>query len=381
MARVAFTAGLAIAGTTATHAAVWNVQGQASLYTGYDDNVRQSMRDAPETAYAGTDASLHLAIQNPVWSASIDPRVVRVRYRNYAILNRTENYLNASWQQQAETSNYELSANWTRDTTLTSELGLTGLAEANKHHQSTALTWVHSTQWTERFLTQGLLFASMHRYADAANTGLVDYNYGSAQFSMQYALTPRSQISFDVNAGKLQVPDLVNVDKVNQSLMMSYNLAFAERWQMKISAGPSRVQAPLSTESGTVYEFSLNRKSEISSLQLKVARDITPTGQGILARREQWILSASRDLTERLSGNIKVSSTQNDNLYLAYAVTARGVRYDELSSSIAWRFTPQIVIGLNAGYTSQKLQDESRVVRRRYASLMINWLGAVHTWN
>lgn len=380
MARVVVTAGLAIAGTTA-QAAVWNVQGQASVYTGYDDNVRLSMSDAPKTVYAGTDASLHLAIQNPVWRASIDPRVVWVRYRNYAILNRTENYLNASWQQQTETSNDNLSANWTRDTTLTSELGLTGLAETNKRHQSTALTWVDSTQWTERFSTQGLLFASMHSYADATDTGLVDYNYGSAQFSMQYALTPRSQISFDVNAGKLQVPDLVNVDKVNQSLMLSYNHTFAERWQMKISAGPSRVQAPLSTESGTVYEFSLSRKSEISSLQLKVARDITPTGQGILARREQWILSASRDLTERLSSNIKVSSTRNDNLYLSYAVTARGVRYDELSSSISWRCTPRIVVGLNAGYTSQKLQDETRVVRRRYASLMINWLGAVHTWH
>jgi len=370
-----------MAGTTASHAAVSNMQGQGSVYTGYDDNVRLSSQNVPETAYAGTDASLHLALQDPAWSLSLDPRVVWVRYRNYAILNRTENYVDASIQEQTETSSSSLNANWTRDTTLTSELGLTGFAEANKRHELKALTWTRSAQWTERFSTQGALYAATHRYTDAFNTGLVDYNYGSAQFDIQYVLGPRSQLSVDAVAGKLQVPDFVNFDKVNQSLMLSYNLAFAERWQMKVSAGPSRVRSRFSAESGTVYEVSLTHKSEISDLQLKVSRDITPTGQGILARREQWLLGASRQWSERWSSGIKASSTRNDNLYLSYAIDVRGVRYDELNCNVSWRWTPQVTVTLNGGYAAQKLQDQSPVATRRYVSLLVNWLGATHTWH
>ena len=379
MARVAITAGLAIASTSATHAAVWKDSAQVAVHAGYDDNARLSLFTSPTTYSASADGSAHLAFENETLSWTLDPRCVVTRYDQFKELNRTELYASSALRHQRETGSSGLTFNWTRDTTLTSEPGSTALAEVNKPHQSTSLTSSNSQQWTERFDTQGTLYATSNHYSDAQKTGLVNYNYGTAQLSVGYAPGLRSRLSLDASMGKLQVPEKSLYDKTDQSIMLSYELSFAERWHGKFSAGPSRVRSEQSTESGTVYEVDINRKSETSILQLKLSRDIAATGQGVLTRRQQITLSASRDITERLSASVSSSLVRNDSLLLSNDLNFYGVRYTDSAVSMGWKWTPTITVSLSAGHAEQRLQSSDRMAVRNYAALSFTWSGLTHT--
>ncbi|HVY23369.1 MAG TPA: hypothetical protein VG962_08475 [Steroidobacteraceae bacterium] len=379
MARVALSAGIAIAGTTAAHAAVWTGSAQGGVHAGYDDNVRLSVNALPATVYDSADLGAHLALQNETVAWSLDPRISVERYRNYHELDRTDTFINTAIQQQSETSQSSLAVGWTRDTTLTSELGLTGLAEVNKHHEATSVTLAHVAQWTERFDTQSQVFITGNRYMDAGNTGLVNYNYGAADIAFGYALNERSRLSLDGSIGRLDVPGFSLYGKTNQSIMLSYSVSFAERWQGKFSAGPSQVRSEFSRESGTVYEFSLNRKSETSTLQLRLSRDITPTGQGVLTRRKQITLSATRSITQRLTATLNGSQVQNDSLLLFNSFNFYGVRYSDVNASLSWAWTPTCVVSLSAGHTEQRLDNSEAKARRNYVSLGVSWNGLTHT--
>jgi len=379
MARVAFTAGLAIASSHSAHAAVWTNAAQGSVRYGYDDNTRMSVQTSPTVNYASTEFTDELSLQTESLSWTLDPRVVLMRYDHDSELNRTETYVTSSLLHQSDTGQSSLQFNWTQDTTLTSEFGSTSLAGVNKRHQASALTMSHGQQWTERFSTQSMLYATANHYMKAQNTGLVNYNYGRAQLDLQYSLTRHSQLSLDFSIGKLQVPNQPEYGKVNQSATLTYTRTFAERWSAKLSAGPSQVKSDFSKESGTVYEFNISRKAEISSLQLKLTRDITPTGQGTLSRRQQLSLTAYRDLTERINLSLTGSAIQSDTLLLSRNLNFYGVRYNDININLGWRWTPTVTLSITAGHADQRQQNVDQLAKRNYASLNLFWSGLTHT--
>jgi hypothetical protein len=145
------------------------------------------------------------------------------------------------------------------------------------------------------------------------------------------------------------------------------------------SAGPSQVRSDLNHESGTVYDTNITRKSEIASVQLRYARDITPTGQGVLTRRQQLTLSASRALSERLNISLSGSQIKNDSLLLSNDFNFYGIRYNQIDTSLSWRWTPTWTVTLNAGHAEQRLEHSEGTAKRNYASLGLSWAGLSHS--
>lgn len=381
MARVLITSGLAAAtvNSAAVQAAAWSLSEQASVSTGYDDNVLLSATQDIHAANASTNLSAHVARQSDAFSLTLDPRINVVKYENYSVLNRTEQYLTLMAQQQTELGAASLSGAWTQDTTLTSELGLTGFSQTNKRHQSAALTIADSKQWTERWGMQTQLYIASNHYMDAANTGLVNYNYGAAQFEIDYVTTESSQLSLQASLGKLQVPEFTSYGKTNASATLNYSVSLAQRWQAKLSFGPSRVRSDVSSEQGTIYAASINRQSEVVTTQLSVSRDITPTGQGVLTQREQINLTFSKSLTERLSLGLSAASVKNSSFLLAYGITYDAVRYSDFSTSLSWQMAPTWTLSLSAVHTEQRAEADAHSAIRNQISLNVVWSGRAHS--
>ena len=381
MARVVMSTTLVIAatGSAPVYAAAWILSEQASANVGYDDNVRLSTINVAVATNISSNVSAHWVRQSDALSWSIDPHLAVIRYTDYSMLNHSEEGVVVTGQQQTERRNSTVSFNWVQDTTLTSELGFTGFSEVNKRHQASVLTVSQTEQWSERFDVQTQLYAASNRYIDAANTGLVNYNYGSAQLSGDYALTERTQLSLDSSIGKLQVPGISNYGKTNASVMLSYSAVFADRWHAKLSYGPSSVRSERSNDQGTVYAVNISRKSATSNLQLAISRDITPTGQGVLTRRQQFTLSASRALSERLSTSITGILVKNDSQFLTNNLNFYGVRYSDLTANLSWNWTPTLTVSLSAGHSDQRIEQAARTAMRNHAALNITWSGLART--
>lgn len=381
MARVFITGGLAFAASNGAtvHAAAWSVSEQVGVSAGYDDNVLLSATRKIRAADANANLSAHVVRQSDAFSLTLDPRIVAVKYDNYSVLNRTEQYLTLAAQRQTELGAASITAAWTQDTTLTSELGLTGITQVNKRHQSIALTVADTKQWTERWGTQTQLYIVGNHYMNAANTGLVNYNYGAAQFDIDYATTESSRLSLQASLGKLQVPDFDSYGKTNASATLNYSVSLAQRWQAKLSFGPSRVRSDLSSEQGTIYAASVSRQSEVLTAQLSFGRDITPTGQGVLTQREQINVTLTRALTDRLSLGLSAASVKNSSFLLAYGITYDAVRYSDYSTSLNWQMTPTWTMSLSAVHTEQRAATDTHSALRNQIALNVAWSGRTHS--
>lgn len=376
MARALVTAGLTMATVgSGAQAGVWSWLPSARLSGGYSDNVRLAVRDAEAASSATADLKASLLRQDDAFSASFTPRVLAIRYDDYAALNRVDAYLGADAKRSTERGSTALSLSWAQDTTLTSELGSTGLSEVNKRHRSLGTTLSGYFLASERISLTGQAYATMHRYADAQNTGLVDYDYGTAAASTVYAIAERSKISLQVSAGRLQIPDYRTLDKENYAITLNYDTRLNERWHALVSAGASRVHRLTDDYDGAVYEASVERESELLNLRIAGKRSITPTGNGTLARSDQFSLRVSRPLTERVSFSVAAAWNRNRDIAQQRGLELDSLRYGDVNGNLSWRIAPNWTLSVFIGHTEQRDSDYDRSAKRNYGGFNLNWSG------
>lgn len=382
MARILMSSGL-IAATAApvAQAGVWNVVGQGSLGVNYDDNVRLSSSNQVADWSGVADASGSLSYQDDAFLFQVSPRVLAARYDVEHTSNRTEEYLTLLAQKTTETGNASVSLSGTQDTTLTSELGLTGLSDVNKKHRVGSVTMENSWNLTERIVASTQVYASASRYLDAQLTGLVDYNYGSGVVSASYDWTERSSFTLQASAGKLQVPDIEAYDKVNLSVTLGYRARLASQWNVALSFGPSKIRTEGRTDTGTVYNASLTHDAELMHINLSVNRDVTPNGFGLLSRREQIRLGLTRELGARWVTDWSATVSRNQNVLPAGGIAQDAVTYADVTGNLGWRMTPTWGVALVAGYTRQRVGGSQLTAERQHAALNFTWNGLVRPLN
>lgn len=357
------------------YADAWTLTERGRASADYDDNVLLSYDDAIETAKLSAEAAASLARQDDAFRLRIEPRIATVRYLDAAEFDYTAGYLRLNARQTSERSSLEFALDGTQDTTLTSEEGSTGLTQVNKYHRSAVLSVTPSLQWTERLAAGGQVYATVHRYVDAELTGLIDYDYGMAAGSMSYGLGELSRLSLQISAGKLRVPDDSGYDKTNFAATLTYTKQFDEHWQAVVSFGPSEIRTDAASNSGVVYEVSATRKSELFNMSAAIKREVTPTGQGALTRRDEASLGFYRSLSERASLNVGGRWIRNRNVLPSGGLELNAVRYAGASARFNWSLAPTWSLSLSFGYTQQSHSWIDDTARRRDAGLSLNWSG------
>jgi hypothetical protein len=347
----------------------------------YDDNVRLSNSAPVADHQFVADASGMLAYQDDAYSFRVSPRVLAVRYDNDKTLDRTEPSLLLQGTQSTETGETSLSFSGTQDTTLTSELGLTGLSDVNKRHRLGSLTIARSWSAAERVSVGTQLFASASRYLDAEFTGLVDYNYGSAVLNTSYDWTERSTVTVQASIGKLQVPDVAAYDKTNLAATLGYRVQLAPRWLAELSVGPSLIRTRGRAETGSVYNVSIKRNAEVATIDLSLTRDVTPNGLGLLSRRDQAHLGFTRTLTERWVTDWSATWIRTQNILPAGGRTQDAVQYADITGNLRWRMTPTWSVAVALGSTRQRVGHAQPTATRQHAALNVSWNGLAHTLN
>ena len=128
---------------------------------------------------------------------------------------------------------------------------------------------------------------------------------------------------------------------------LSLTHAFTETLTGTAYGGPSFVSSTTQTAGdnikaqSTVWLFgaSLTKKFESTSIQVNVARNIVPSGFGLLIQTDRAGLTVSHDLSETLTASFDGSG------YLVSGITQRATggtfpenRYFYLTPKIAWKF-------------------------------------------
>ena len=354
------------------HGADWSLVPSVDLSERYEQNVGLRVTDAFSSA--STQLGLGLTMRGASESTSyfFEPRLAWQRYssRGDQNLDRDEQRARMGFDHKGETSTASADVAMTRDSTLTSELGTTGLTQFNRRHEELIATLNHGWQLSERYSLTPSVSYRKSRYLDAADLGLQDFSYVSGSLSLTHVIAPRQTLSLASSAGRMQSQ---SPSTQNTNVTLQWSWKPAQNWQTSVAAGPSWVKFADGTETGTIYSAQLSHMAERSSVSLSASRSVSPAGRGVLTQREDVAVSLGRQWRERWSSSLSASVIQTRELISVLGFDFGDVRYARAETTTTWRPLQNWSVIMNAGYSRQIYKTSAYNAGGLDGRLALNW--------
>jgi hypothetical protein len=347
----------------------------ARVTTEYSTNPRLLVKGGEESTAAVGDLNATILRRTERTEWSLAPRLYSERHPDDKLLDRDDEYLRSAFAYYSERSQWAATLNFAHDTTLTSELGLTGFTEDDRQHEGISATLGPTYMLSERTSAGFQMLWSDNHYRDAAFTGLVDYRYGSLSLFSSHSLSDRSDLSISAHAGELRVPTNSRADKQDASVTLGWSYKPWPLWTLKVSAGPSYARSDVGSDDGLVFQTDLQHRGERWTLTTSAGRDITPTGRGALTRRDQLSIGMSRALTERLSASLALRGVRNRELLTQSGGPGEDLEYGRAELRFTWRLAQQWSLALGLGGSTQKVESRRDGADNHGTSLSIVWNG------
>jgi hypothetical protein len=232
-----------------------------------------------------------------------------------------------------------------RDNTLISELQATGVvlqfAQRNQ--------WTFNPTWT-RSLTEKMSFQSGMQFSDTTyETGrLVDYRLLSGSGGFLYQLTERDQVQISGTYVHFYTTDSPSPFRANfPGVDLSVTHAFSESLTGTVHGGPrfldstSQILGGSFTTQDTVWlaGVSLTKNFERAALQVAFARDLVPSGFGLLIQTNRAEASGSYDFSETLACSMNVVGVlTSGKTRVAIGGAFPDSSYVSVAPKLSWKF-------------------------------------------
>lgn len=355
--------------------AEWRISPSAYVGTSYADNPRL-LTEGGESSGGGV-AELSTAIRAITERAdfSLRPRWRSARYDDDESLDSDDQFINAHYQWLTERSQWASDLALVRDSTLTSELGLTGLVQSNRRHEAITVSAGPTFMVSERASVGGQLYSVDNHYIDAESTGLVDYTYRALSLFTTYAASDRSSFTLTARGGRLRSESSSSSVTRDAALKLSWSYQLYDLWKVSLSAGPSYVDAAAGSNTGEVFELEAKRQGELWSLTTSATRSVTPTGRGVLTRRDLLSLSTNRQLAERLSATVGAQWIRSEDLTPQHGVTTYYTEYARVDLTGYWRVAQNWSLALQLTGSTQEYEQNPQRAENYRALLSMVWNG------
>lgn len=234
---------------------------------------------------------------------------------------------------------------FTRDNTLLSELQETGVvlqfAQRNQ--------WAFNPTWT-RSLTEKLSFQSGVQFSDTTyeTSRLIDYRLVGGSGGLLYQLSERDQIQFLGSYTHFRTIDSpVGFQADFPGINMSLTHTFNESLTGTVYGGPRFLSSTSETQIGDITSretvwlagASMAKKFERAIVQVSFARDLTPSGFGLLIQTNRGEVTGSYDLSETLACSLNVTgilTTGKANTTIGGAFPDNS--YISVMPKLSWKF-------------------------------------------
>lgn len=358
----------------AASAAEWLVSPNARVAADYTDNPRMLQEGGESSAGAVGELSASIVRRTERTDLSLQPRLRSSRYRDDDSLNSDDQYVSLAFKHVAERAEWSAAANFTRDTTLISELESTGIVQANRRHEGLTLSGGPSFALTERVTAGAQLYWMDNHYVDAELSGLVDYEYRALSIFSSLASSELSNLTLTAQGGELVVPDQQSKTR-DATLRLGWRHQPWSLWTLELSAGPAYVEAENGSDSGEVFSVDLRRQGELWTITANAGRELAPTGRGVLTRRDQIATDLNRRITDRLSAGISARWIRNQDLLPQPGIAFEEITYARLDLRADWRIAEHWSVALALGGATQEYDSTSGSAENYRASLSIVWNG------
>lgn len=343
----------ACAVATSAQAAVWSATPWGTLQAEYTDNVQLIPGYSNWIVGGVANAGVRAQLTDEYGYLRLSPSLRSTRYDSPEPLNADDQLFNLAWLRRGERSEWRVDGNWTRDTTLTSELDVSGLVQGRKrrvaNYIAPSYTYVLSPRQT---LGANVAYTKVN-YKDAAFTGLVDYDYVNAGFNWGYQWSEKTTISSLLFASRMEAQQVDNRLE-SSGAQVRLTTSFSERWSGVFSVGGRHTEGnTLRTGSaqGWLAEARANRKDDYGSWEAAISRTIDPSGVGTLVQRDQLVLKREHDLSPLWHIGMSAYLIENKDMQ---ASVSRNRRYHNGVVRLSRVVTPDWHLDFTYSYDWQK---------------------------
>lgn len=331
-------------------AADWSESLQASGTVAYDTNPLltpgSSMVD--RSAQLAVDGNTQVATEVSQFTAA--PRFAIIRYDEEKNLDITTGSLTLTYQDTGERGVWNASALAETDSTVTSELGQTGITNVNLRHNAYNAALGYQYLWSERLSWQLQGTGQITRYNDAEQYGLVGFSYVGLQFGPAWTFSDRLQGSLNLATDRVSAQN--GTAERDYSVSAQLKRALSEQYSWHASAGATRIEIPGSSATPTsgVFELGATRQGERVQWSVSVKRAVLPIGFGLLAREDVAALSAVFATTEHSTLSLSCNAIRSDpvsfSLYFAPGISLRyqvysGATWAQAAAEWQYHFSPR----------------------------------------
>ncbi|HWF62596.1 MAG TPA: hypothetical protein VN666_20140 [Nitrospira sp.] len=232
-----------------------------------------------------------------------------------------------------------------RDNTMLSELQETGVVlQFTQRNQ-----WTANPTWTRR-LTEKLSAQSGVQFSDTTyeSSRLVDYRVVGGSGGLLYQLSERDQIQLLGSYVHFRTTDArVGLQANFPGINMSLTHAFDESVTATIYGGPRFLSSTSQTPVGDITAHdtvwlagaSMKKSFERATLQVSLARDLVPSGFGLLIQTNRGELSGSYEISETLACSLNVVGVlTSGKTTAAIGGVFPDSSYVSLTPKLSWKF-------------------------------------------
>ncbi|MDA8384168.1 MAG: hypothetical protein M0037_14140 [Betaproteobacteria bacterium] len=387
-------------GVRVAHAAQWSMNPSVSATGQYDSNLL--MTTAPHASIWSTVISPAASFTGQTQTLSVtgSAQLNANRFSEHN-LNSNDRLFALDMATNTQRSQFGVNVNYTRDSTLESELATTGLVELRAQRSLSELNPTWSFHLTPRWLVTAAYDVSKADYSDAAGTNLVNYSDQNGILGLQYDLSPRGVASLSAYYDQYRTRP-AQYKARTYGLQAGYRYHFSPTLEGDVAVGARRTHAtllantelcaivvaqgvatcipiaslssPQSADStGYTFDGNVKRHWQSASLALSLSRAVTPSGLGALVQTDRLGLDWAHHLSATWAARVSVATYRTR--FLDGTLDANNNRYSLVNPSMSWKLTREWTVSTGYSYARSKydLASKASSDNRVYATLIYRW--------
>lgn len=357
----------------------WSVIPDAVATVDYSTNPLFQISGAEAAMSVVGTVGAELKRETPDTSASIRPRFRTYQSsRNDAGLDRDDQFLSADYNAENEYQRWSISGDYSRESTLTSDLEATGLVHGNARRKNWSMTPSLSMDVMENLSMRlsGSYLSSDYKAPPEA--GLIDYINRSVDASIEGVASETLTWSLGVYQSILGV-DQVNLTTVTQGVQGSTAWYLNENLDLSLNVGTRRSRHDYETvfgvfetkDRGWLMSWNLQQRWDRNTLNLELSRSVDPSSNGTLQQRDRASLNVDHALTEKttLLGSAQMSRFN----YLDSSTESIDRYYRRIDGRIHWQWSRALALDMTVSYDWRGEQYTDDKARRTVLSFNVSW--------
>lgn len=357
-------AGLGGAGAVAQE---WKLSTNLSQRMLYSDNLLLNRRNEVETFGSITTPELLLERTSPTSHIALNGQFQFEEYFDHSSFDSQDQIIDLDVEKSlSERSRLGLDANFTRDTTLTSDQDITNrfLDDAIRF-----ISWRATPSWSYDLTpVDEITFTGSYREVTYDSSEKTDFQYFGPAIDYSHRLSELSRLTTEVSARRF-IPDEPGDNYTDTvGALFGYAYTSSERFSISGAAGLAysvEHEEDAKDDSDLGYRIKFDMKylfSDQLQARVSLSHDNEPSGDGDQVTRNRARVALGYRVTEMTTLGFDLNYADNVDL-LGFEGESTDdeddrSRYIALRPNIAWQFTEDLSLVASYQYRYKKFEDE-----------------------